>query len=512
MKKVFILFAMLGLTVASCQKNSESLELSKAELTFTAAGGSETVDATASGAVTAESSAADWCTVTVNATKVIVEVAANPDAAERTAVVTVSCKSAKKTINVKQSGLEANLDGINSEVEIPAEGGKVSLGTYTSNVKATAESNVEWATTEVTDTEIFVNAQANDGEDRSGVITVKVGGLEKEVSISQAQNATVKITVEKGATSGGMQDVTFSYELPASLDDFAFSVFTSAANTASDEELIAALQSDAFHKSDFDQNGGAITLSLKMESNFVAVAAGISKGNYGAVTKVVVSTDPGTPSAQYDKWLGKYELSYHTFEGEKQTTELIVEKDVSGETFKTRGWNDCQITGEDGQPFMPDVPALFDAESNSIVFTSAYIMNVSANGQPGEMFMIGVAEINQQEQTFSYFQTDRNNPYGIALAEYKDGEEMLLTPFTLQTGEGDVTLVGEAIMANVGGQWMLAADIWAFPMTIKRTGDLDKSRAYVATEETELKSVVSAKATCKFTPNFYYKGNALSLR
>lgn len=468
MKKVFILFAMLGLVaVSSCNKeNNDKLTLDKTEITFDANGGSQTVTATANAAVTAVSDQ-DWCTVTVNATKVIVEVAAN-DAAERTATVTVSCKTAKAVLTVKQSGMEGNLDGILSEVSAPTAGGKVSIGTFTTNVEPQVTSPVDWITSEISGQEIFVNVAANtSGEERSAIVSVAAGALTKDVTVKQALDMGVTVEFEEIDGAGvGKQGINFIISLTGSADDFAFACLMPSELTLSDEEFIDILKQggdNIYNKDIYDQAVGAMggfVFELPDGQIYPAVALPKSNGQFGSVlTKTEVNLDKGRPSEKYQDWIGTYDITVKVA-GQDKTYSISINEGVPNASYMIDGWAGVSMEATGGIA----VPVVFDPATGNLKFVATKVTNVEFNdGSTGVLYFFGTTESEQGTGLIT-------GSYDIAEIAYSTDEITISAPILDVQGE-QVTLAGMNYIAQVSdGYAMITEEMWNFPMTLKKTG------------------------------------------
>lgn len=501
MKKVFILFAMLGLvTVSSCTQKEDTLTLDKTEITFDANGGSQTVTATANAAVTAVSDQ-DWCTVTVNATKVIVEVAAN-NAAERTATVTVSCKTAKAVLTVKQSGMEGNLDGILSEVSAPTAGGKVSIGTFTTNVEPQVTSPVDWITSEISGQEIFVNVAANtSGEERSAIVSVAAGALTKDVTVKQALDMGVTIKFEQvDGGSIGKQAVNVILELTGSADDFAFSLFNEQGQTMTDEEIIDILKqggNSVYNKDIYDQANaqGGFIFDLPKPATYVGAAIAMADGEYATtLTKETLNLNVEEPTADYLRWLGKYQISVNTNKG-ASTFDIEILQGAANESFIIDGW-----TGVSYEETGIGAPVLFDTATGDLVFVGAQVGGVSfSDGTQGMLYFLGLTSMEGSFYTGNY---------EMGRAKFAEGAAINIEMVPIQdSGSGEsVPVVAMNFLANMqDGSWSTIVafdDLWQYPMSLTMT-KLPASK--------ELKAMKLADRSAKYLPKFYSGVNCVGV-
>lgn len=501
MKKFFILFALLGLVAVSCKKDEAKLTLDKTELTFDANGGSETV--TADNGPVQASADQSWCTVTVNATKVIIEVAAN-DAAERTATVTVSYKTAKATISVKQSGIEGNLDGILSEVSAPTSGGKVSIGTFSTNVEPQVTSPVDWITSEISGNEIFVNVAANtSGDERSAIVSVAAGALKKDVTVKQAldMGVTLKFELVDGG-SIGKQAVNAIVELTGSADDFAFSLFNEQGQTMSDEEIIDILKqggNSVYTKDIYDQvvgQYGAFTFDLPKPATYVGAAVAIAGGEWGTVlTRETLNLNVDPPTPEYERWIGNYQITVNTNKG-TSTHDIAILAGAANESFLIDGWTGVSYEETGGLA----APVLFDPETGDLVFVGAQVGGVSfSDGTSGMLYFLGLTSMEGQFYTGNY---------EMGRAKFVEGAAINIEMVPIQDSQSgeSVPVVAMNFLANLqDGSWSTIVafdDLWQYPMSLTMT-KLPASK--------ELKAMKVAERSAKYLPKFYTNVNCIGV-
>ena len=107
MKKFYLFMALfLGFAMASCTPEPD-IVVEPSALEFTAAAGQQTITVSGvSGEISAVVSedATSWCTATVNATRVIVDVKGNDQKDSRTATVTISYRNANRNVQQSERG------------------------------------------------------------------------------------------------------------------------------------------------------------------------------------------------------------------------------------------------------------------------------------------------------------------------------------------------------------------------------------------------------------------------
>ncbi|MDR3236465.1 MAG: BACON domain-containing protein [Prevotellaceae bacterium] len=204
-KKAFMmymasLFAGCALVV-SCDNENSPVEVAKLEVSPTtvnvAADGGDTLITVSSNVAWTVACDSAWVTVSdQEAQSFVINVAANEAAEERTAVVTVTASSLKKTITVTQAGVEtegATLSVTPESIEAAAAGETKQLS-VTSNSDWTAESDQTWVAVSPAsgskDGEITVAVAANDSIERTAVITVKAADKTVTIPVTQAAKDT----------------------------------------------------------------------------------------------------------------------------------------------------------------------------------------------------------------------------------------------------------------------------------------------------------------------------------
>ena len=195
----YLLLCMQLLLVGCSDSDSESstplptpnIELSVAELTFEADGGSKDLIVTANGKWTATVDQPAWCSVVTSGSKATVDVKKNDSNDERNTKVEFACGEKKAILTVTQKGQKALLVS-SSKVPVTAKAQSVDI-VVKSNVTYTAqidEAAAEWISagqsrslTEKTHT--FQIAENKTNQKREGKIVFSGEGLTETVNIYQ---------------------------------------------------------------------------------------------------------------------------------------------------------------------------------------------------------------------------------------------------------------------------------------------------------------------------------------
>lgn len=361
MKKFYLFMALfLGFAMASCTPEPD-IVVEPSALEFTAAAGQQTITVSGvSGEISAVVSedATSWCTATVNATRVIVDVKGNDQKDSRTATVTISYRNANRNVTVTQSGLDMNLDGILSEVNAPAAGGVVSLGTVVSDVKPEVNFDVDWISEPAVSEsgEVTINV-ASTQETREAVVTVGIGETSKEVKVSQVFDMGLSLKAEILEQGILTSMVNIIAEALGSTADFAFGVFNPDMLMADDDEFVDALKSGygsnngVYNKEFYDEQlqlAGQFIFELDNGQTYILAGVAIdAEGNWSdELVKVEIKLDPNSPDAKYDLWIGEWNWEVTFLDGSKQVYPVTIQEDPNDNpVFYIEGFNG--ITMED---------------------------------------------------------------------------------------------------------------------------------------------------------------------
>lgn len=244
---------MLSMVAVACSDDDagytvEETRISKTEMTFGKSGGTQTLSVLADVSPVLTSNQ-DWCEVTyVSVTQrgtytYNVEVEANPNTDDRTAVISVTAGSFSSSVQVTQTAA----DGLIVEqtvYNVVAAGGLVSI-TVTANGDYTYVINDSWITeatlTEgsraMTDSTLNFSVSANHSSERTGTITFTLNDVTETVSIVQEAGETSVVsgeTPEEIAASLGL-----GWNLGNQLDSYSDGVASETAwgNSAVDQTL-----------------------------------------------------------------------------------------------------------------------------------------------------------------------------------------------------------------------------------------------------------------------------------
>ena len=212
----------LRLTVSVTQDPAAAmLSVSPSPLSFAAAREDLTLTITTNEASWTAESPATWLTLSESSgtgtTNITVTAAANPDAAERMAMITIEAGTGadvqERVVSVTQAAAAATLSVSPSSLVFVSEGATLGL-TIESNASWTAMSNAGWLTLSegagTGTTDITATSEENpDAAQREATITVEAEGLTQTVSVTQnPAGATLSVSspslvfVSEGATLG----------------------------------------------------------------------------------------------------------------------------------------------------------------------------------------------------------------------------------------------------------------------------------------------------------------------
>lgn len=180
----------------------KGLTVTKTTLTFTKAGGTETVSAQSSQQVTATSDAS-WLTVTTGQMSANLKVtpitvtatAMNGETQDRTATITVTAGSETALISVTQKAGDV-LTVSQTAYEVAAAGGTVTVS-LVSNGNYTATSNAAWLTVSGTSSSsLTLTAAANVAGERTGTVTLQLNSEQATITVTQAAGQQGAITAK----------------------------------------------------------------------------------------------------------------------------------------------------------------------------------------------------------------------------------------------------------------------------------------------------------------------------
>lgn len=295
MKKIrFSVFvALAGLfALASCQKEAETLEISAAQVSFSAFGGEEVISFTSNSAWTMSSDAA-WVTVTPSegiAGPATVKLTADANDSFDVRNATVTLKAGSKTVTWKVSQDFAQVFGAGTPVSVSAAAQDIAVE-VTTNEAFTAESKVDWISVVATKSApvakaVTVSVKAN------ASITPREG----QVAITSASGSVYSITIRQAASENAMSLASVVYlgssqcprdfeaSAPKILHEYALTFSTAKGNVvicvnAKDNVLAGSYSVDAAG------NHADETFSIKPAEGYVKYYTTITEG----VEEIVVA-------------------------------------------------------------------------------------------------------------------------------------------------------------------------------------------------------------------------------
>ncbi|GEM_PF-304509 len=207
--------------VVPVTQTARTLSVDTESLTFTSAGGSQTITVEGDSPFDVTSDA-NWLTLDIRGTSVVVKAAANTSITEREALIIVSASglsegTISQTISVTQEAAAPTFSVTPTSASFTSSGGSKTL-TVTSNQTWTASSDAAWLTLSETsgtgNATLSISAETNNAtSSRSGIVTFKAGSTSYTVSISQegaAPTFSVTPTSASFNSSGGSKTLTIS--------------------------------------------------------------------------------------------------------------------------------------------------------------------------------------------------------------------------------------------------------------------------------------------------------------
>lgn len=191
MKKILLIIAcIVGIfSFVSCSDDDDkstsdsTIAIVKSDVKFTSNPGEGYIEFTSPTTVTASSSE-EWCTASVNGSKVVVDVTANTDLEGRNAVVTISAGGSSISVPVSQSGRIFRVKSDDSYIVAGVGADKETISTKSSN-QLSASSDAEWVHASVEDGRIVVSFDDNAGSPRTALVSVTDSYDTKSVRIVQ---------------------------------------------------------------------------------------------------------------------------------------------------------------------------------------------------------------------------------------------------------------------------------------------------------------------------------------
>lgn len=497
MKKFYLFMALfLGFAMASCTSEPD-IVVEPSALEFTAAAGQQTITVSGvSGEISAVVSedATSWCTATVNATRVIVDVKGNDQKDSRTATVTISYRNANRNVTVTQSGLDMNLDGILSEVNAPAAGGVVSLGTVVSDVKPEVNFDVDWISEPAVSEsgEVTINV-ASTKETREAVVTVGIGETSKEVKVSQVFDMGLSLKAEILEQGILTSTVNIIAEALGSAADFAFGVFNPDMLMADDDEFFDALKSNygsnngVYNKEFYDEQlqlAGQFAFELDNGQTYILAGAAIdAEDNWSdELVRVEIKLDPNSPDAKYDLWIGEWNWEVTFQDGSKQVYPVTIQEDpndnpvfyiegFNGITMEEAGWQVFAVyDSADGKADMVFQTQQVGTWDNGYIFVLCPAVNIDSEGlnlylNLGTEIARGVLSSDNTTASFTATEFDavdeNNNPF-------KETAEALVVFATLDNGQS-WSMYAPSSIDDENPDYYSMNKLWFLPYGIEKT-------------------------------------------
>lgn len=191
-KYIYLLMAVCTLAFAGCNDDDDPaapvLEIVTSDIGFDAAGGTGTITLKSTDAFSAVSDKG-WLTITgTTATAINYSVAESPEALQRSANITVSAGSQRKSITILQQGA---IFSVGTEpVSVDPTGKSPTVIAYDTSMQSAPEVTIpenatEWLSASVADGKITLNSVLNYTGERSTIITVTQGWKPVEITVKQ---------------------------------------------------------------------------------------------------------------------------------------------------------------------------------------------------------------------------------------------------------------------------------------------------------------------------------------
>lgn len=523
MKKFCLFLALaVGMSVVACTK-PPVITPDPANLSFTAAGGSQnvTLAGVESGVGLNATTDVEWCTTSTNGTTLIVTVSANTDEASRSTIVKVTYQGGSANINVEQSGFSANVDGLLNEVNAPAGGGEISLGTVVSDIAPVVSSPVDWITNPIVSEtgEITVTVAANNtGAERRAAVAVKVGAEDYSVNLIQSAvtiggDFTAEPDLTQQASIPGYAVVVVEIELTGTADDFYFGTLPSELATADEQtriDYILANPNIFYTKEVYDSyisQYGFFFIELKQGSNYQVALLPMDGNEHGNLVVKEVNLDPDTPDQAYTNWVGTWNIRVQEFAnseneqgatGRFKDTVIVIAQDVANASFRMNYWEGL-FTSEDQEPW---IPVAFDVESGNMQFqgvtTEFSVSFTDGSSAQLSFFAYGIIEQNAGVSLIT------GSGYPMAEAVY--GETINLVPLEIEVNGLDEPFVpsGMAVFGDMGNsQWASLSDpLWAFPITMTMSKVSSSTQPFY-TDMKDMTIQMPVNATLHMVDNVY---------
>lgn len=356
MRKLYsILYLLLCLCITGCDDDSNegepTLSIVKSDITFTAAGGTGSIEVDALQAIKAESDK-DWCTVAVNGKTVTLTVGMNPDISGRTALITVISEDEIQQLSCSQAGNRVPLPE-KEAVTFDANGGTVKI-VVESVLPYDVRTEADWINCTIEEDTLSITVPTNYvTTSRNAALTLTVGKLESQIAVEQTGIVLQPEVSELVVANGGE---TVRINVQSTLE------FTAV----SDQEWLTVTAAKNYITLEAGDNTGGTPRSATVTLN--------SKG-------IVATIDVIQKPLVYEDFLGTWVLTASN-EGTPVNRTVRMEAAVQGSTYKLYGFgasdmaNNYPITvnydTETGLVFIINQDNIgTDADGNIVGFTAA---------------------------------------------------------------------------------------------------------------------------------------------
>ncbi len=190
MKTIFRIFLMgFCIYLTGCSDDSDSpaeFRVIRSDVKIPVSGGEGTIEVSPSGNISATSDQ-EWCTVSISDHMVTVNVSANEDVLNRTALITISSGAERLFVPVTQAGAIFSLEG--KKLLMPRAGGTQQVK-VTTNLDMNISVEDEWLTCVREGQAIFFTAAPNaEVNARQTVVTITAGKFTTQIEVVQISYA-----------------------------------------------------------------------------------------------------------------------------------------------------------------------------------------------------------------------------------------------------------------------------------------------------------------------------------
>lgn len=180
MKRItYALFAVMGLVLCACNTDTDIIEddyikVVSVDNVYQPAGGEGVIEfKTNSTAAVKAVSNRDWCTVSVQGSKVLMTVGEYSDIVNRYASITISAGTASTRLTIHQYGRYIAFEGLNDFYRIGDEACEMTFPIVHGNYSPEVKSSADWLEASIADNVLTVKvSENNSGMMRKGVLSV----------------------------------------------------------------------------------------------------------------------------------------------------------------------------------------------------------------------------------------------------------------------------------------------------------------------------------------------------